>query len=71
MMKKSIQIGGMSCNHCVHAVRQALSAVEGIKVDHVEIGLATVTYEIGATDFERVKAAVEEEGYSVVGEVPA
>jgi copper chaperone CopZ len=70
-MKKSMQIEGMSCHHCVHAVRQALSAVEGIQVDHVEIGLATVTCDSNATDFERAKAAVEEEGYPVVGEVPA
>jgi copper chaperone CopZ len=64
-VKQTIQIEGMSCQHCVHAVREALESVEGIVVESVEIGSATV--DVGAgVDFALVKQAIEEEGYRTV-----
>lgn len=65
-MKKTIQIEGMSCQHCVHAVAQALAGVEGITVDQVEIGSATVEMTTGIDDLSRIKRAIEDEGYVVV-----
>ena len=63
-MKKTIQIEGMSCHHCVHAVQKALDAVEDVSVEHVEIGSATIDV-VDEADLSRVKQAIEEEGYSV------
>ncbi|MFZ4574879.1 MAG: heavy-metal-associated domain-containing protein [Phycisphaerales bacterium] len=38
----TIAIAGMSCEHCVRAVRDALAAVPGLLVKSVEIGRASV-----------------------------
>ena len=60
------RVEGMTCDHCVRAVRAEVSEVPGV-VD-VEVDLAgksvTVTSE-GEIDDAAVKAAVEEAGYEV------
>jgi len=59
------RVTGMTCDHCVRAVREAVSAVDGIEV--VEIELASGRLEVrgdGVAD-ENVRAAVEEAGYAV------
>ena len=65
-LKKTIHIEGMSCHHCVHAVRRALTSLDGIEVESVEIGSATFDVAGNDVDLERVREAVEEEGYTVV-----
>jgi copper chaperone len=64
-MKKRLNIEGMTCNHCVMHVKNALSEVQGVK--SVEVNLqgrfAVVEFE-GAHD-EALKAAVEDAGYDV------
>ncbi len=58
----SLKIEGMTCNHCVMAVKNALESVPGtgnVKVD-LEKGLATL--ESGANTADLI-SAVEEEGY--------
>ncbi|TDT57294.1 heavy-metal-associated domain-containing protein [Fonticella tunisiensis] len=70
-MKKRINIEGMSCNHCVMHVKNALSEVAGVK--SVEVSLegkyALVDVE-GASD-DAMKAAVEDAGYDVISIVEA
>ena len=60
------RVEGMTCDHCVRAVRAEVAEVPGV-VD-VQVDLAgksvTVTSE-GAVDDEAVRAAVEEAGYEV------
>jgi copper chaperone len=59
-----LKIDGMSCSHCVSAVRRALAAVPGVR-EVIEVslerGLARVD---GDVDVQRLIAAVEAEGYS-------
>lgn len=55
----------MSCSHCVHAVRQALAGIEGVDVESVEIGSATVHYDDARASRDALVAAIEEEGYRV------
>jgi copper chaperone len=43
MKKVQLEVAGMSCGHSVHAVQEALSGVEGVSVDNVSIGKATVS----------------------------
>lgn len=66
MEKLTLKIEGMSCGHCVSAVTSALRAVEGVKVEHVGIGEATVAYEPGMTTEAVIAEAVADEGYQVV-----
>ena len=39
----TLSIAGMSCGHCVAAVRSALQEVPGVSVEQVVIGSASVT----------------------------
>ncbi|HVG67168.1 MAG TPA: heavy-metal-associated domain-containing protein [Gaiellales bacterium] len=64
-MTRDYRITGMTCDHCVRAVRDEVSAVDGVEA--VEIELASGRLEVrgdGVAD-EDVRAAVEEAGYLV------
>ena len=65
MQRVSIDIQGMSCGHCVRSVDQALKALDGVQVEQVAIGHATVSYDPATTTPERITQAVEDEGYTV------
>lgn len=60
----TVKIAGMSCNHCVMGVKKALAAIPGIENLEVKIGEARFE---GNADIEAVKAAIEDEGYQVIG----
>ncbi len=61
----SMNISGMSCNHCVGAVTKALQSVDGVVVEQVTIGSATVSYDESRTSPTQIAEAVEDEGYAV------
>lgn len=65
MTKQVIEIQGMGCDHCVHAVRKALEAIDGLNVEEVEIGRAVVTTDGSALNAAVVAKAIEQAGYSV------
>lgn len=65
MKSTTITISGMSCGHCVTAVRKALTGVPGVAVLDVQIGSATVELE-SATALTAAEAAIDEAGYDVV-----
>jgi copper chaperone CopZ len=66
----TISIEGMSCEHCVRAVKGALEAQKGVKEAEVSLEgkSARVVYEEGLIGLEDLKAAILEEGYKVVSE---
>ena len=66
MDRLKLKIGGMTCGHCVSAVDKALNSLDGVKVEQVGVGTATLSYDSSATSAERIAQAVEDEGYSVV-----
>ena len=66
MERVTMSIDGMSCGHCVMAVRKALQSVEGVQVEEVKVGAATVAFDPGATSAERLTRAIEDEGYEVL-----
>ncbi|MBD7913431.1 MULTISPECIES: cation transporter [Clostridium] len=65
-MKKKLLIEGMSCNHCVAHVKEALEALEGVSLVEVSLEDNCAIVESTTSD-EVLKEAVEEEGYDVVG----
>lgn len=65
MERMTLKIGGMTCGHCVSQVSKALKEIEGVKVEHVQIGAATVEYDPSTTSDARIREAVEEQGYAV------
>jgi len=65
-MKKKILIEGMSCNHCVGHVKEALEAIDGVSSIEVNLETNSATVETEVFD-EILKEAIEEEGYDVIG----
>jgi copper chaperone len=65
------KILGMSCQHCVDAVTDALSRVEGVTDVEVDLDSGTATFsEETPVDMDAVRKAVEEAGYKVGEQVP-
>lgn len=61
-MTQTLVISGMSCQHCVKAVTDALAAVGG--VDAVDVDLASGTARVeGQADTAALVAAVVAAGY--------
>lgn len=64
-MKKKISIEGMSCEHCVAHVKNALEGIDGVSAVEVNLEGKYATVETDVND-EILKEAIEEEGYDVV-----
>jgi copper chaperone len=62
----TIRISGMSCGHCVSAVRKALVDLPGVRVDSVEIGTATVMLDPKSVTLADAEAAIDAAGFDVV-----
>ena len=65
MTNQEIKIEGMSCNHCVMAIKKELSKVPLDSFD-VQIGSAKVNYDESKVNSDDIKKAIEEAGYKVV-----
>lgn len=65
MKKEIIRIDGMTCNHCVMAVRRQLAGVDGLEVEDVAIGSAIVRYDDTTIETDRIDAAIAEAGFRV------
>ena len=63
MKQLKLEVSGMSCGHCVGAVREALAGVPGVKVDDVSIGSAAVTFDESKTKVSDLVDAVNDAGY--------
>lgn len=63
MKQMKLEIAGMSCGHCVHAVKEALGAVPGVKVEEVRIGTASVSFDETKTNVSELVDAVSDAGY--------
>ncbi len=57
-----LKVEGMTCNHCVMAVKKALLKVPGVEKAEVSLERAEALVE-GKADPEALIRAVEEEGY--------
>jgi len=60
-----LKIEGMSCHHCVMAVKKELSKLD-LKLLDVEIGSAKIEYDESKVTEQNIKDAVVEAGYKVV-----
>lgn len=66
MTTQTIEIGGMTCGHCLRMVQQALNAVEGVTLNDLRIGKATVTFDEATLSADAVAEAVRDAGYEVL-----
>ena len=59
-----LKVDGMTCDHCAHAVTQAVQAVPGAAGVDVDLDAGRVRVR-GNPDLAAVRAAIEEAGYAV------
>ena len=66
--RQMFSVTGMTCEHCVAAVREEVGALPGIS--GVSIDLASGALVVSASNLDRdaVRGAVEEAGYSLAGQ---
>ena len=60
----ALAVEGMTCEHCVRAVTDAVAALPGVSGVAVDLGGGRVRVE-GEPDPASVRAAIEAEGYAV------
>ncbi|ADI27606.1 Copper chaperone CopZ [Geobacillus stearothermophilus] len=67
MMTITLQVQGMTCGHCKAAVTNALQALDGVsRVEvHLQEGTVDVEYDETKVSVEKLKEAIEEQGYDV------
>ena len=68
MERLHLTIEGMSCEHCVRAVRGRLERTDGVKVDDVDIGSATIDYDPAKASIDDIEEAIADEGYTAFEE---
>jgi copper chaperone len=65
-----LNVPTISCAHCKRTIEEAVSGLAG--VNEVEVDVAeksvVVEFEADAIDLQRIRDAIEEEGYEVAGE---
>ncbi|ERI89977.1 putative copper chaperone CopZ [Clostridiales bacterium oral taxon 876 str. F0540] len=66
-MKKAVNIEGMSCDHCVKHVTEALMGLNNIENVDVNLSAGRAVIETdGEVKDSDIKAAVDEAGYTVL-----
>jgi copper chaperone len=67
MEKIILNVSGMSCEHCVRAVKSAVEDLGNAKVVDIslETGKVTVEYDAPKISLEEIKNAIIEEDYGV------
>ena len=60
-----IEIVGMTCDHCVRAVKNRLAATPGVTVKDVTVGTADIALDESRASMSDVEDAISDEGYTV------
>lgn len=66
MAQVTLNVEGMSCNHCVKAVEGALEKVGATGKVSLETKQVNVKYDESKLNVEALKTAIEDQGYDVV-----
>ncbi|MBW3614603.1 MAG: heavy-metal-associated domain-containing protein [Actinobacteria bacterium] len=67
MTTSTYQVSGMTCGHCVSAVKGELGKLDGVSDVDVDLATGTVTVTSETElDAATVEAAVDEAGYELV-----
>ncbi len=64
MERVELTIEGMTCDHCVRAVRNRLTATDGVQVENVQVGAARIAYDPAKTNLDEIEEAIADEGYT-------
>jgi copper chaperone len=64
-IERTYQVRGMTCDHCVAAVKEEVSAVKGAEDVAVDLESGRLVVRGRGVEDAPVRAAVEEAGYSL------
>ncbi|HYD54912.1 MAG TPA: heavy-metal-associated domain-containing protein [Gemmatimonadaceae bacterium] len=59
-----LTIEGMTCDHCLRAVRTRLEQTPGVEIEQVRIGSARIRLDASQTSLHDVEEAIADEGYT-------
>lgn len=64
----TLKVEGMSCNHCVNSIKNAVGALKGVTGVEVDLNKkqVTVSYSEGSITVENIKETIEDQGYELV-----
>ncbi len=64
-----LRVDGMSCEHCVKAIKNAVGSLPGVTDVTVDLKAKTVRVDFDPvrSPLDRIKLEIEEQGYDVVG----
>lgn len=64
----TLQVKGMSCEHCVNVIESALKNLSGVEMADVDLkaNKVTVSYDDAVVKLENIKDAIEDQGYDVI-----
>jgi copper chaperone len=60
-----IEIVGMTCEHCVRAIKNRLSATPGVNLKDVKVGSVDLELDDAKVSMSDVEDAISDEGYTV------
>ncbi|HEY5522708.1 MAG TPA: copper chaperone CopZ [Desulfuromonadaceae bacterium] len=69
MEKTVLRVDGMSCEHCVKSIKNAVGTLSGVASVSVDLNAKTVTVEHdpAQSPLDKIKFEIEDQGYEVVG----
>ena len=65
MSQVTLQVSGMSCQHCVNSIEKALKELGADGSVDLKGNSVTVAYDESKISLDKVKEAIEEQGYDV------
>ncbi len=67
MEKTILKVDGMSCEHCVKAVKNAVGSLPGVSSVDVDLKTKLVTVEHdSALSQDKIKYEIEDQGYDII-----
>lgn len=67
MIETTIQIDGMSCQHCVMRVKKAVEGLAGVIKSDVVVGQAKVAFDESRIQKKEIEDAIVKAGYKIKG----
>lgn len=65
MTQVTLQVSGMSCQHCVNSIEKALKEIGAKGNVDLKSSSVTVEYDESKLTLDKVKESIEEQGYDL------
>ncbi|GGB06637.1 copper chaperone [Macrococcus hajekii] len=70
MASQTLDVRGMTCEHCVNAVETSVGALGGVEQVNVDLenGKVNVDYDDSKATVQDIRDAIEDQGYEVLSQ---